>query len=265
MKQISIIAFLFLTLHLSYSQEIDVKKDCFKGVKKIICYGYGSLEYHHHKDIYYPGKYSGFKAIYILNDSGKAVIEKRYRNRKLLEINNYTYYDNNLLKQRIIKYDLNNKKDTNKLICQYLYTLNDKNQIMEESSFYNTSFIYDSLGNIAEEDCSFYRDGIVHTVSKQIYHYDGKVLKQEDYFDDSVSYKCTYQFDKYGNLLKFDLFDRSDSVKYPDMKKYYVDFLGDGEHYCNFYIYDKKGRWIKEFRVINNKNILIEERKYYDK
>lgn len=185
------------------------------------------------------------KTEYIYDERGNVTGENKYGSTDIIQYKIENIYNENNQKTLEKQFD----KDGNKIYeTQYSYagdklasaeTHNAKGELT-----YVEKFDYDGKGNVIMHYTFDKFDGI-H--SREEYKYDGKGNKIAWYVynGDDVVTKATYDYDKYGNLIKSLIADNNGNIS---------------ENKVYQYEYDKKGNWIRRVLILNDKPSIITER-----
>ncbi|MDN4166683.1 hypothetical protein QWY31_14325 [Cytophagales bacterium LB-30] len=243
---------LFINAYQSHGQEINVRDEIYPGVTKIIV---KSVGHGIHRLIRSP--HNGYRGEYLLDDNGRAKKETRFKRREHLATYEYEFLENGLLSKQTTTFDINNPKRIHSIY--YHYEIKE-DHVINEICYTANDTLY-RVDNIEFNDKG-QRTVYIRNVneSKNYLTYDNGYLKNWKSIDfkDSVERMYEFGYDENGNLTKFDF----SQVPEPEMKEVWLHVYGDGNHRNYKYKYDKSGRWIKKYQIVDRKKILLEKRRY---
>jgi hypothetical protein len=159
--------------------------------------------------------------------------QENYNSKKLTFRQKFIYDSINKLKYSVVMYNINDGIISDTLIetesKKYVYPLIEKK--------------YDSYNNIIEE---------------KIYKKTDSLNNGKEVFEIET---ILYKYDKLNNIIEL---NRSFNIP----MEFPIVYGGGRAHYQNEkfrYIYNKDGLWIKKYWTVNEKEFLIEKRKFYKK
>lgn len=172
------------------------------------------------------------------------------------------YYDKrNDLNFEIVKFD-SNKGKTNDTI-NYSYVYNDKNQLIEKRTLIKEFFSNFNAQNLPQtiETGKTALDSLLGYRNELIYDFKGNLIEEKVFskIDNQIKIETTkYKYDGHNNVIEL---NRSSLPK----NEYPIIMAGGLPQFENEkfrYVYNKSNLWIEKYWIVENKEHLIQKRKF---
>lgn len=245
MKFLFVYLILFSTYIFGQSFEVLEKNDNLKKYKTVeIIYGKNP-------------KKSWTKKISLTN--GRIMKIENYNKKRLTIQEIYHYNSTNKPDYKIVTFEINVGK-TNDTV-HYAYIYNDKNQLIESKSSSVEKYLNFNNQNLPQIIITKSFDSIYWDKTELSYDTIGNVIEEKkcSKFLDTMGIEIKkYKYDKFNNVIEL---TRSSIPE----KKYPVHLGGGRSHYENEkfrYVYNQDNLWIEKYWIVENKEYLIEKRKF---
>lgn len=195
-------------------------------------------------------------------ENGKIKIHKIYNKSVLVFLSEYFYDKKNNLEFEIVKFEIDKGKINDTINYKYLY--NDNNQLIEKNG-YSSKEIYSNFNTqnfpqtiesgLTPIDSAFWYK------KELIYDVKGNKIEEKSFskIENSIQIETTkFKYDEFNNLIEL---NRSciPKVEYP------IIMTGGTAQYEieKFrYVYNKDNFWIEKYWIVENKENLIQKRKF---
>jgi len=208
---------------------------------------------------YNKNKKTGWSKKIIL-ENGKIKSVENF-NKSKLTLKTIFNYNNDELEYQIVTYEIN-KGITNDT-TRYFYKYNEKGQLINKTFLIEEKFSYFNEQNLPEliENGNTKIDSLTGYKEELIYDEKGNIQQSKTYSkinEIDIIEINDYKYDSINNLTEI----RRSEIP----KQVYPIVIGGGRsHYEieNFrYVYNNDNLWIEKYWIVNNKEYLIEKRKF---
>lgn len=211
-------------------------------------------------DLYNKKKRTGWsKKISLKN--GKINSIRFYNKSTLTYYAEYFYDDMRNLDFEVIKFDINKGKINDTI--NYSYTYNDKKQLIKEEVLIIRNFSNFNDQNLPQTIESDYTaiDSVFGYKEELLYDINGNIVESKEYskIDKQIKIESTfYKYDANNNIVEL---NRNSFPK----EEYPIIMIGGRSRYNNEkfrYVYNKDNIWIEKYWIVENKEYLIQKRKF---
>jgi hypothetical protein len=245
MKSGTIIALLLLPTA-AVCQNINVERDVFPGVKKLIV----------------ESTTRGYRGEYLLDAKGRTQVEKRYQKQKHLATSTYTFTRNGREAVQTVVFDCNNPGKEHSIYRRYQFSA-DSSRTLTELCYTNTDTLYKTAYksfNEHNQPLSYSKTlyGRGKYIADIVASYQGRNVTNWTSSDRSTGIvtTCAYTYNAQGDVTSEKRRESPTTLGSTS----WVD--GQGEYMQWRYTYDKEGRWIKKYELIEGREVLVETRRY---
>ena len=241
-----IFSVLLLTPTLAIAQDINVYKDVFPGIQKVVV----------------TSTDRGYRGEYLLDKNGRTETEERYKKASHLATNKYWFTKRGQLAVHKVTYDINDPKRIQTFYNKYFYSF-DSSKILGEVCFTDTDTLYTinytafNERNLPVKYTKYTHARKVFASDMELVYLNKKVInwKSVEREDGQVTF-CKYAYNDRGDIVS----EKRSLTPMPPGGNLWIDGQGDVLEWK--YEYNKEGYWTRKFESVNGKYVLIETRKY---
>jgi hypothetical protein len=242
------LAFLMLTLiqSLVLAQSIDIQKEIFPGIKKVII----------------KSTSKGYRGEYILDKCGRAETEERYKHTNHLATNKYWFTKRGKLVVHKVTYDINDPKRIQTFYNHYFYSA-DSSKILKDVCYTDADTLYTITYTAFNEDSQpvkytkFTHARKVFASDVEVSYLDKRVINwKSTKREDGQITSCEYSYNDRGDIVS----EKRSLTPAPTGENLWID--GQGDLLKWKYEYNKDSYWTRKFELVNDKYVLVETRKY---